>query len=62
MGNKQNTSSQVQATILKEKEKTINVPQVKETKNKNILDRNHFDFLHVIGKGGFGKVNKIKSN
>lgn len=69
MGNKQNTNSQIQApektqspaTVLKEKKETVNVQQVKETKIRNILDRNHFDFLHVIGKGGFGKVNKIKS-
>jgi hypothetical protein len=63
MGNKQNTTSQIQsqsqATVLKDKEKSVNVPQVKETKNINILDRNHFDFLHVIGKGGFGKVKKL---
>jgi len=22
-----------------------------------IVNRNHFEFLHVVGKGGFGKVN-----
>jgi hypothetical protein len=55
MGNKQNSTSQ--ATILKEKDKRVVVPQVKEsTKVKNILDRNHFDFLYVVGRGGFGKV------
>jgi len=54
MGNKQNSTSQ--ATILKEKDRRVVVPQVKETKVRNILDRNHFDFLYVIGRGGFGKV------
>lgn len=54
MGNKQNTTSQ--ATILKEKEKKESIQNVKE-KPENILDRNHFDFLYVIGRGGFGKVN-----
>lgn len=54
MGNKQNTTSQ--ATVLKEKEKRVQVPQQKETKVKNILDRNYFDFLYVVGRGGFGKV------
>ena len=27
----------------------------------NIVNRNNFDFLYVIGKGGFGKVWKVKS-
>ena len=54
MGNKQNSTSQ--ATVLKEKEKRVVVPAVKETKVKTILDRNHFDFLYVVGRGGFGKV------
>ena len=54
MGNKQNSTSQ--ATVLKEKDKRVSIPQIKETKVKNILDRNHFDFLHVVGRGGFGKV------
>ena len=29
--------------------------------NKNVLNRNNFKFLYVIGKGGFGKVWKIQS-
>lgn len=53
MGNKQNTSSQ--PTILKEKEKKEIVQNLKETQ-ATILDKNHFDFLYVIGRGGFGKV------
>ncbi len=59
MGNKQNSTSQ--ATILMEKEKKEVLPQPKEKEApiKNILDRNHFDFLYVIGRGGFGKVNKF---
>jgi hypothetical protein len=55
MGNKQNSSSQ--ATVVKEKERKEILPQPKETPVKNILDRNNFDFLYVIGRGGFGKVN-----
>lgn len=54
MGNKQNTTSQ--ATVLKPKDSIV-VPQQKETKVKNILDRNNFEFLYVVGRGGFGKVN-----
>lgn len=53
MGNKQTTSSQ--PTILKEKEKKEIIQQTKESP-RNILDKNHFDFLYVIGRGGFGKV------
>ena len=61
MGNKQNSTSQ--ATVLKEKDKRVVVPQVKEsTKVKNILDRNHFDFLYVVGRGGFGKVNYFSAS
>ncbi len=56
MGNKQNTSSQ--PTVLKEKEKKDTVQKSKETP-AIILDKNHFDFLYVIGRGGFGKVKKI---
>lgn len=58
MGNKQ-TSSSSQATVLKEKEKRVVNLESKETKVKNVLDRNHFDFLYVVGKGGFGKVRRI---
>ena len=54
MGNKQKNSSQ--ATVLKEKEgndnKNINI----NDKNYGILEKNHLDYLYVIGKGGFGKV------
>lgn len=57
MGNKQNTTSQ--ATILKEKEKRESIKNIKE-KPENILDKNNFDFLYVIGRGGFGKVNNLK--
>ena len=60
MGNKQNSTSQ--ATVLKEKDKRVVVPQVKETKVKNILDRNNFDFLYVVGRGGFGKVNYFSAS
>lgn len=54
MGNKQNTAST--ATVLKEKEKRESQKNTKE-KPENILDKNQFDFLYVIGRGGFGKVN-----
>ena len=60
MGNKQNSSSQ--ATVLKEKDKHVSIPQTKETKIKNILDRNHFDFLYVVGRGGFGKVKLLNTS
>ncbi len=53
MGNKQNTNSQ--ATVLKEKEKRESVQNTKEGP-VNILDKNNFDFLYVVGRGGFGKV------
>ncbi len=57
MGNKQNTSSQ--ATVVKENEKIELTPKLKAANTENILDKNHFDFLYVIGRGGFGKVNNI---
>ena len=53
MGNKQTTSSQ--PTILKEKEKKEINQNTKETP-ATVLDKNHFDFLYVVGRGGFGKV------
>ena len=59
MGNNQNTTSQ--ATFLKEKDKEKKESlQTAKEKPGNILDKNHFDFLYVIGRGGFGKV--IKNN
>jgi len=24
------------------------------------VNRNHFEFQHIVGKGGFGKVNNLK--
>jgi len=54
MGNKQTTTSQ--ATVLKEKEKREPIQIIKENPEP-VLDKNHFDFLYVIGRGGFGKVN-----
>lgn len=58
MGNKQNSTtivknfkeSEGQAYLKKNsKEKPI-------TTNSGIVDKNSFDFLYVIGRGGFGKV------
>ena len=52
MGNKQNTNN---TNINKEntKEKII----LKDSVIKlGTIEKNHFDFLYVIGKGGFGKV------
>ena len=37
------------------------LPNSNSFSSKNILDRNNFKFLYVIGKGGFGKVWKIQS-
>jgi hypothetical protein len=61
MGNKQTTSSQ--ATVLKEKEKReSNLNQNIRESPVTILDKNHFDFLYVVGRGGFGKVKLYKNN
>lgn len=53
MGNKQNTTSA--ATVLKEKDKREIVQSIKET-TISALEKSHFEFLYVIGRGGFGKV------
>jgi len=53
MGNKTTTTSQ--ATVLKEKEKREFVHNNRDNQI-NVLDKNHFDFLYVVGRGGFGKV------
>ena len=37
------------------------LPNSNSFSSKNILNRNNFKFLYVIGKGGFGKVWKIQS-
>jgi hypothetical protein len=56
MGNKQNST-----TIVKSfKESEIQTYQKQKSKekqiNSGIVDKNSFDFLYVIGRGGFGKV------
>ena len=37
-------------------EESINILSCNQLSNK--VSRNYFDFLYVIGKGGFGKVTK----
>jgi hypothetical protein len=56
MGNKQNST-----TVLKNIKDTENQTfQKQKSKDKQlnsvIVDKNSFDFLYVIGRGGFGKV------
>ena len=41
--------------------KNNSIPNANSTANKNLLNRNNFKFLYVIGKGGFSKVWKIQS-
>ena len=62
-------SSIAEKFIQKEREKKSpsaklqnnSIPNSNSVANKNILNRNNFKFLYVIGKGGFGKVWKIQS-
>ena len=62
-------SSIAEKFIKKEREKksptsdypTNNNQSLSSISSKNILNRNSFKFLYVIGKGGFGKVWKIQS-
>ena len=37
-------------------EESINILSYNQQNNK--ISRNYFDFLYVIGKGGFGKVTR----
>ncbi len=62
-------SSIAERFIQKEREKkspssnidNSNIKSGNSTINQNILNRNNFKFLYVIGKGGFSKVWKIQS-
>lgn len=56
MGNKQKE----QTNIVNDNNEGITIPNPKnETVTKSSLNRNCFDFLYVIGRGGFGKVWKV---
>jgi hypothetical protein len=37
--------------------KSMKKDQSKKFLNYYLVGRNHFEFLYVVGKGGFGKVN-----
>ena len=58
MGNKQNSTTIVKS--FKESEnQTSQRQKLKEKQSNNgIVDKNNFDFLYVIGRGGFRKVKK----
>lgn len=57
MGNKQNSNNNPTNinNNIKEKEKPKIIEKDSIVKFGTI-EKNHFDFLYVIGKGGFGKV------
>ena len=58
MGNKQNSTTVVKS--FKESEnQTTQRQKIREKQSNGIVDKNNFDFLYVIGRGGFGKVKKI---
>ena len=50
MGNKQKSTSQISNT---------NNTAKKEDPSISLVNKNHFDFLYVVGRGGFGKVWKV---
>jgi hypothetical protein len=50
MGNKHN-----QAIAAKEKEESKKIYNI----NIGLVTKNHFDFMYVVGRGGFGKVSFI---
>ena len=59
MGNKQNSTTVVKS--FKESEnQTTQRQKIKEKQSNNgTVDKNNFDFLYVIGRGGFGKVKNL---
>ena len=52
MGNKQKQSSS-------SNQNHLNQEAVKKNEEIFLINKNHFDFLYVIGRGGFGKVWKV---
>lgn len=54
MGNKQKKSNEkVEKNILEDKDSSIKTTNIQ-------INRSHFEFLNIIGKGGFGKVWKVQ--
>lgn len=56
MGNKQNTTSVVKNVKDSEYQSGQRLKQKEKLSNTGAVDKNNFDFLYVIGRGGFGKV------
>jgi hypothetical protein len=59
MGNKQNATTIVKSFKESENQTTQRQKQREKQTNNGVVDKNNFDFLYVIGRGGFGKVKKI---
>jgi hypothetical protein len=59
MGNKQNTTSVVKSIKETENQSGQKLKQKEKSSNSGVVNKNNFDFLYVIGRGGFGKVKKI---
>lgn len=60
MGNKQNATTVVK-NIKDSEYQSAQRQKIKEKQSSSngVVDKNNFDFLYVIGRGGFGKVKYI---
>lgn len=58
MGNKQTSTSIVKNFKDSDNQSQRQKLREKQNSNNGVVDRNNFDFLYVIGRGGFGKVKK----
>ena len=59
MGNKQNATTVVKSFGESENQTTQRQKLKQKQTNNGVVDKNNFDFLYVIGRGGFGKVNNF---
>jgi hypothetical protein len=56
MGNKQTEPKTVTPSTNNKDDSKLKV------KEKTEINKNHFDFLYIVGRGGFGKVNILNFN